>query len=74
MTEGILIGVVAGLIVTGIVGVVGWLRKEDNRKRLRRATCRHDWFSPNDEFNEPGSSVVFLSPVSEECRKCGATR
>lgn len=34
MAEGIIIGVVAGLIVAAIIGLVGWLRKEENRERL----------------------------------------
>lgn len=75
MLEGILVGVVAGLIVLAIAGAVRWLRKVDNRTMVKQATCRHDWFSPNDEFNnKPGSSIVFLSPVAEECRKCGKAR
>lgn len=74
MLEGILVSVVAGLIVLAVAGAVRWLREEDNRTMVKQATCRHDWFSPNDEFNEPGSSIVFLSPVAEECRKCGKTR
>lgn len=74
MTEGIIVGVVGGLIVAAIIGLVGWLSKVDSRTRVRQAVCRHDWFSPNDEYNEPSSPLVFLSPVSEECRKCGKTR
>lgn len=46
MAEGIIIGVVAGLIVAAIIGLVGWLRKEENRERLRQAVCQHDWYSP----------------------------
>jgi|RhiMetStandDraft_4_1073278.scaffolds.fasta_scaffold1175340_1 hypothetical protein len=73
MAEGIIIGVVAGLIVAAIIGLVGWLRKEENRERLRQAVCQHDWYSPMDE-NRPGDPVIVLTPFSEECRKCGKTR
>lgn len=73
MTEGIIIGVVAGLIVAAILGLVGRLHKAENRERLKQAGCRHDWYSPMDK-NRPWDPVIVLTPFSEECRKCGKTR
>jgi hypothetical protein len=70
----VLLAVLAGLLVAAIVGGTKWLASAEHRTRVRRVICHHDWFSPNDELNEPGSGIVFLTPVSEECRKCGKTR
>jgi hypothetical protein len=70
----LIVGVAAGLIVAAILGLLAWLRKPDNRAVLRHALCAHDWFDPNVELNEPGSPLVFISPVNEECRKCGKAR
>jgi hypothetical protein len=49
MAEGIFVGVVGGLIVAAILWVLSWLRKEENRERLKQAVCQHDWYSPMDE-------------------------
>lgn len=73
MAEGIIVGVVGGLIVAAILWVLGWLRKGENRERLKQAVCRHDWYSPMDE-NRPGDPVIVLTPFSEQCRKCNKTR
>ena len=73
MAEGIIVGVVRGLIVAAILWVLGWLRKGENRERLKQAACQHDWYSPMNE-NRPGDPVIVLTPFSQECRKCGKTR
>ena len=73
MAEGIIVGVVGALIAAAILWVLGWLRKEENRERLKHAICQHDWYSPMDD-NRPGDPVIVLTPFSEECRKCGKTR
>jgi hypothetical protein len=70
----LIVGVAAGLIVAAILGSLAWLRKPDNRTRVRQAICAHDWFDPNVELNRSGGPLVFISPINEECRKCGKTR
>jgi len=66
--------VVGGLILAGILAGVRWLRVPDNRERLRQVVCRHDWEPIQTNFGTPSAHLVFVTPYSERCRKCGAVR
>jgi len=62
--------VVGGLILAAILTGVRWLRDPDNQERLRQELCRHDWELIQTDYGD----LVLITPYTERCRKCGATR
>jgi hypothetical protein len=65
------VAVVGGLVLTGILGMLKWLRAEDNRRLVRQLMCRHDWHPIDKGW---GTNVVYVTPYDENCRKCGKER
>ena len=65
MLEGLVIGILSGLLVLGIGGAIKWLRSEDNRETVRQKLCRHEW-EPTPDF--------LITPDRELCVKCNARR
>jgi hypothetical protein len=65
------VAVVAGIILAGLGFAFRWLRVDENREWLQQRFCQHEWETIDKGW---GTSVVYVTPYDEECRKCGLQR
>jgi hypothetical protein len=68
----IVTGALAGIMAAAGWAGVKWVSASDNRVRFRQALCRHRWEEIDWHVDDP--AVVFISPYTQRCPKCGARR
>lgn len=78
--NGIIAGVITGLLVVAIAGSVRWAlprlrgegQRENARRWVRETVCHHDWkLIPHPM---PEDSLVFVNGRNKRCQKCGVER